>query len=297
MNTALSIPGLACSVMASILFGIAPWYIQQLGMDGYSVFWNRIIFTALILAFIVLACRQWNKVTEAFKSVKVLLLLTLGALLAGIQWWLFVWAPLQGQTKELSLGYFLLPLTLVLTGKVVYGESISRNQQFALFLAIQGVLIEVFKYGSLSWVTMAVAGLYPFYFIVRKKAAISPLAGNFIETLIYLPAGIGILLLSDGLTKAPLSSWQGWAMLIGLGGLFAASMLFYLMASSRLSITLFGLLGYLEPAVLFLIAVFVFHEPFSSDQYLSYGLIWGAVGLTCAESIIAIRNQAASNNP
>ncbi len=126
MNSTVSVPGLISSVMASVLFGISPWYIQQLGMDIYTVFWNRIVFTAVFLIAIIMISQQWRPVIDIFYSQRIMLLLILTALIAGVQWWLFVWAPMEGYTKELSLGYFLLPLTLTLSGRMVYKEPINR---------------------------------------------------------------------------------------------------------------------------------------------------------------------------
>ncbi len=292
MNSTVSVPGLISSIMASVMFGIIPWYIQQLGMDIYSVFWNRIVFTAVFLMLIIMVSRQWRPVVDIFRSQKAMLLLVLTALLAGVQWWLFVWAPMEGYTKELSLGYFLLPLTLTLSGRLVYRERISKVQQLAILLAMTGGALELWGQGGLSWVTAGVAGLYPFYFMLRKKAGIPPLAGNFFEIMLYLPVCLVLLFLMDDFKPIETEAVQGWVLLFGLGGLFAVSTLFYVVASSKLSVSLFGLLGYLEPALLFVVAVVVFHEPFSSDQYLSYGLILIAVLVTCTDSFfILVRSR------
>jgi chloramphenicol-sensitive protein RarD len=37
-----------------------------------------------------------------------------------VQLWLFMWAPINDHGLGVSLGYFLLPLTLVLTGRLVF---------------------------------------------------------------------------------------------------------------------------------------------------------------------------------
>ncbi|MRI32646.1 EamA family transporter RarD [Endozoicomonas sp. OPT23] len=279
----ISAVGLLCSVLASVLFGIAPWYVQQLGMDSYAVFWNRMVYTAVVLAAVVMICGQWQKFISVFRCRRMTVLMLVASLLAGVQWWLFVWAPLNGQTKELSLGYFLLPLTLALTGRLVYREKIRSLQQLAILLALVGVFVEIWTQGSLSWVTLSVAGLYPFYFIVRKKANPPALVGNLFEALLYFPIGISVLFFEGSNSLAFTAA--SWLLLVGMGGLFASSMLFYLVACSRLPVTLFGLMGYLEPALLFLVAVIIFHEPFSVDQYSSYGLIGIAVILTCFDSV------------
>ncbi len=51
---------------------------------------------------------------------------------------------MHGRGLQVSLGYFLLPLVLVLAGSVLYGEKISKFQWIAIVLAIIGVGHEIF---------------------------------------------------------------------------------------------------------------------------------------------------------
>ena len=51
----------------------------------------------------------------------LLLLLITTSILTSVQLWLFV-GPMHGRGLQVSLGYFLLPLVLVLAGSVLYGE-------------------------------------------------------------------------------------------------------------------------------------------------------------------------------
>lgn len=55
-----------------------------------------------------------------------------------------LWGPMHGRGLQVSLGYFLLPLVLVLAGSVLYGEKISKFQWIAIVLAIIGVGHEIF---------------------------------------------------------------------------------------------------------------------------------------------------------
>ncbi|UJF17216.1 hypothetical protein L0B53_00115 [Vibrio sp. SS-MA-C1-2] len=59
----------------------------------------------------------------------------LSGLLVGAQFWIFIWGPLNKEILNIALGYFSLPLTLVLVGKFVYKESLNRIQWFACFIA------------------------------------------------------------------------------------------------------------------------------------------------------------------
>ena len=39
-----------------------------------------------------------------------------------------------------------------------------------------------------------------------------------------------------------------------------------------------GIMQYIAPTMIFFIAIFVFHEPFSSERAVAFALIWAALG-------------------
>ena len=62
-----------------------------------------------------------------------------------------------GMAVYSSLGYFLLPLTMILTGRIVYGEHLYHLQKIATALAVIGVANELYRTGGFSWTTLVVA--------------------------------------------------------------------------------------------------------------------------------------------
>src|SRR3546814_13395433 len=90
------------------------------------------------------------------------------AALIGFKLWLFSWAPLHNKALDVALGYFLLPLVMVLTGRVFYNERLSRFQLAAVALAAIGVENELVRVDSFSWATALVMFGYPPYFMLRR---------------------------------------------------------------------------------------------------------------------------------
>ena len=80
-----------------------------------------------------------------------------------------LWGPINGRGLQVSLGYFLLPLVMVLVGCVLYKEKLSRWQMAAVALAILGVGHEIWRIGFIAWETVYVALAYPLYFFMRRK--------------------------------------------------------------------------------------------------------------------------------
>ncbi|MNO72214.1 EamA-like transporter family protein [compost metagenome] len=208
-----------------------------------------------------------------------------------VQWGVFIWAPMVGRTLEVSLGYFLLPLTMVLCGRLFYGERLTSLQTIAVAFAVIGVLHELWLTRAFSWFTLITALGYPPYFMLRRKMGVDALSGFIFEMLILLPfALLTLWYRGDGqvFAEAP----RLW-LLLPVMGLISALAFGAMMASSRLlPMGLFGILSYLEPALLFAIAVLFLGESFEAAQLWTYGPIWVAVLLTGWDSARMLRRQA-----
>ena len=68
-------------------------------------------------------------------------------------------------------------------------------------------------------------------------------------------------------------------MLIGLGVLSVLAMKTNVDASQMLPMNVYGMMSYIEPALLFILAITVLGNPFESAMIYSYGLIW--LGIVC----------------
>jgi len=76
------------------------------------------------------------------------------------------------------------------------------------------------------------------------------------------------------------------ALLLLLGLVSSFALVAYLAASRLLSFSLFGLLTYLEPVLLVVVAVLVLGETVSPTQMVTYGAIVVAILLLCVEGIV-----------
>ena len=119
--------GVALSVSASFLFAVVYYYATILQpLSGTEVFAWRIVLGVPALAILITQLNAWSEVKAVSKrlvsDVRFFLMMLLCAILFGIQMWLFVWAPVHDKALDVSLGYFLLPLTMVVAGRLVSKE-------------------------------------------------------------------------------------------------------------------------------------------------------------------------------
>src|SRR5690606_8131948 len=115
--------------------------------------------------------------------------------LVAAQLWVFSWAPLNGRGLQVALGYFLLPLVLVVIGKYLYKDKLLWWHWLAAGVAAAGVVFEIIRVGSVSWETLLVCLGYPVYFVLRRAIGTTHLGGMFWEFLLLSPIALVIVVL------------------------------------------------------------------------------------------------------
>ncbi|MGO4382751.1 EamA family transporter RarD [Specibacter sp. RAF43] len=269
--------GTAVSIGASALFAIIFLVAGLLsGWGAGEIFGWRVVLTLATLA-LVLPLTVWGR--EEIRTIlrRIRRRPTLGLLgipaagLVGVQLWLFMWAPLNNMALSVSFGYFLLPLTMVLAGGLFFRDRLSLLRKLAVAAAAVGVLHESLAAGGLAWPTLVVCLGYPVYFVLRRKAGFDTLGAFAAELVVLLPLGVLLILAGPHGPggSGPASGYWG-AGAIGVLGAFA--MLLYLLASKWLPLSLFGLLGYVEPVLLLGVSLLL-GEVLGWSAMLTYGPI------------------------
>jgi len=287
--------GVVLSVAASVLFAVMYYFTSLLApLSGLEIFGWRMLLTVPCMTVFMVVSGEWRHVWELLRLLagKPQLIggIVLSSVLLGVQLWLFMWAPLNGRSLDVSLGYFLLPLTMVLTGRLVYGEKLSRLQLIAVVLAAIGVLNELYQVGGFSWATLLVIIGYPIYFVLRKRLATDHLGGLWLDMALMLPVALWFVQ-SGEQGFAVLDAHKGLYGLIPMLGLISASALVcYIIASRLLAFSLFGLLSYVEPVLLLGVALLL-GESIGPGEWLTYIPIWLAVMVLVFEGFKHLMRQ------
>ena len=273
--------GIVLSVLASGLFGVMYYFTSLLWpLTGEEIFGWRMLLTLPCMTVFMFFSGDWRLipviVARVRKQPSLWAVLIASSALVGVQLWLFLWAPLNGHSLDVSLGYFLLPLTMVLTGRIVYGERLSYLQKIAASLATLGVLNELYQVGSFSWATLLVAIGYPTYFVLRRRLAADNLGGLWLDMALLLP--VAYWFVHNGAQGFGVFDQHPWLTLLipVLGIISASALVVYIIASRLLPFSLFGLLSYVEPVLLVGVALLL-GESIAPDQWLTYLPIWLAV--------------------
>jgi len=248
------IKGITLSVVASILFGAMYYFTSTLTpLNGEQVYGWRTLLTLPFLTLFMALSGDWRRVSDTLVGIgqrpQRLLGLLLTSALLGVQLWLFLWAPLHGKALDVSLGYFLLPLTMVLAGRLIYRDRLSLLQMLAVACAMGGVGNELYQAGGVSWPTLVVALGYPLYFILRRRFGTDNLGGLWCELALMLPAAAWFAFGDGGAAALSINAELYWRIPL-LGVISAVALVCYILASRLLPFSLFGLLSYVEPVLL-----------------------------------------------
>ena len=281
--------GVALSLLASSLFGVTFYLSGVVDASATAVFgWRMVITAALYLALLsAVAGRRrlrslWERIRAKPTTAAVLLCTSF---LAGSQMWLFTWAPANDYGLDASLGYLLLPIGLVLVGRVGFGEAVSPAQWLAVAIAVVAVAVKLVATGSLSWVTFAVVVGYGLYFGVRRWFSLEGPEVFGAEVVLMLPVTVVFIATLRG---APTVSGQLLVVVISVLG--AVAMTAYVTSAGMLSLPMFGLLSYAEPVGLF-VSSLLLGERLTVVSGLAYGLL--AVALAVL-AIAGFRERRAS---
>lgn len=287
--------GVALSVLASITFGVLYFYTEFLKpLNSEETFAWRMLATLPFLTLLMWWMGDLKHISDIFKRTlkqpKLILWLILSSLLCTSQLWLFLWGPINGRGLQVSLGYFLLPLLMVLIGCVLYKEKLSRWQMAAIALAVVGVGHEIWRIGSVAWETAYVALAYPLYFFLRRVFKTDNLGGFWWDLALIIPISAYLAFVySDTLPIISQFSYLIWS-IIGLGFLSALGLGSYILASRYLPFVIFGLLSYLEPVLLAFASVLL-GERIQMAELFTYVPIWIAVLLLVVEGTLHLTKQ------
>ncbi|WP_312157192.1 EamA family transporter RarD [Acinetobacter variabilis] len=287
--------GIALSVLASVVFGVLYIFTPFLQpLDSEQTFAWRMLATIPFLTAFMWWSGDLSHITQILKRIlkqpAFLIWLIMSSLLCTTQLWLFLWGPINGRGLQVSLGYFLLPLVMVLVGCVLYKEKLSRWQMAAVALAILGVGHEIWRIGSIAWETVYVALAYPLYFFMRRKFQTDHLGGFWWDLCLILPVAFYLGFVHSDSLKLMVSFPHLILAVLGLGFLSALGLGSYILASRYLPFVIFGLLSYLEP-VLLAFASMALGERVEAGEWLTYLPIWLAVVLLVIEGILHIIEQ------
>ena len=293
-SRAESLLGVIYAGAAFLIWGLAAVYWKELkSVPPLEIIAHRVAWSFFFLLPLIVLQRQWAEFVAILKNLRMLLILLTSALLVAANWLIYVWAVNNDHLLQASLGYYINPLVNVVLGMVFLKEHLRPPQVIAVLLAAAGVLYLTVQYGQFPWIAISLAMSFGLYGLIRKMAPVSSLVGLAVETLLLSLPAIGYLFYLDfqGTGSIFRVSFNLDLLLIGCAPLTAIPLLFFTAGAKRLYLSTVGLIQYIGPSGMFLLAVFFYHEPFSTAQVWTFVMIWSALAIYSTDSVIYFRRH------
>lgn len=274
--------GLVYSLIAHGFWGLMPLYLLLVhDVPALEFVAWRLVFTLPLCLIALWWTGTFAELRAVLRHRRAMLTLLGTAALIGVNWFLYVQAIQTGHVYAASLGYYILPLVMMLLGMVFLGERLSKLQWSAVALA--GVGVGALALGALTtlWLSMAMALTFGTYGLLRKTVHAGPVVGLTLETLILMPPAIAVV---GWYAASPGGSALGQGPLVatavaGSGIMTAVPLIMFASAARALPYTVIGFLQFLSPTLVFVLGLTVFGEPLKPAQAACYVMIWLAAGL------------------
>ncbi len=289
--------GVLLAIGAYTMWGVAPIYFKTITfVPALEILSHRVIWSFFFLAIIIHFSHQWRNVVSIFQSKSKMLYLTTTALLVGGNWLIFIWAINANHMLDASLGYYINPLINVIFGMLFLGERLRKLQWFAVALAAIGVAIQIVVFGSIPVVAFSLAISFAFYGLLRKKVSVNGQTGLFVETLILLPlALIYLFWFAQSATSSMTNNdWGLNLLLISAGIVTTLPLLCFTGAATKLKLSTLGFFQYIGPSLMFLLAVLVYGEAFTTDKAITFIFIWSALVVFSFDGLTQGRKRSAA---
>jgi len=274
--------GFAFALVAYLLWGFLPVYMKAVAhIPPPEVIAHRIVWSLPLAGLVLLLRGRLGEIATTLRTPRLLAMGVLTAALITVNWGTYVWAIGSGHSLDAAMGYFINPLISIFLGAVLLKEKLAPLQIAAIALAAIAVVVLIVSGGGVPWIALTLAFSWAFYAFFRKTLPLGPNQGFFLEVLILsLPAlAYMIYLQMSGTSHFMQAEATDTALLIGCGFITAIPLMIYANGAKLLKLSTIGIMQYIAPTIIFIIAIFGFEEEMSAGRALAFPLIWAGLVL------------------
>ncbi|MEM6566579.1 MAG: EamA family transporter RarD [Pseudomonadota bacterium] len=272
--------GFAFAVSAYFLWGFLPIYMKALShLSPVEVLAHRVIWSIPVAAAVLWWLGRTQDLRAAMRSPRTLAMGAVTAALISVNWGVYIWSIVSGHALDVALGYYINPLFSVFLGAVLLGERLSGLKWVAIAMAFAAVVFLTVDTGSLPIAAVLLMLTWGFYAYFKKSLPVGPNQGFLLEVILLAPVAIGYVFFLELSESSHFAAGTAadTLLLLGCGLVTAVPLMLYANGAKLLRLSTIGMLQYIAPTMIFLIAVFIFGEPFGRARMIAFPLIWGAL--------------------
>jgi chloramphenicol-sensitive protein RarD len=272
--------GFAYALACYAFWGMMPLYVAMLShIPSLEVLAHRVLWS-LPLALVALALTgKLGALAQALREPRTVIMAALASAVVTVNWGVYIYAIHIGQAMQAALGYYINPLFSILLGFLLLGERLSPLKWLAVGFAFAAVVVLALDAGELPWLALLLMFSWGFYAYFKRSLPVGPNEGFALEVLLLFPFALAYLAFAEvqGWALFPHTGFKDFALLFGMGMCTALPLILYANGAKLLRLSTIAIMQYISPTCIFLLAVFVFGEPFGRAQAIAFPLIWVAM--------------------
>lgn len=271
-----------------ILWGLLPVFWKLLaGVNSAYVLAQRIVFSCVFCAAVILFRKRGAAVVAILRDKKQRGRYLLCGVLITVNWGVYILTVASGRILEASLAYYMNPLFSVVIGAMVFKERLSVLQWVSVGLACIGVGYSVAVYGSVQYLAVIIGLSFALYGALKKGIKAESEVSICMETLSVLPLAVLFILYAQfsGLTTYASLSGGEMALLVLSGIVTSVPLILFAGGIKGTSMTVSGILMYVNPTLQLLLGVFAYGEEFTRANAVTFAFVWLAVILFVGDNL------------
>lgn len=273
-----------------ILWGLLPVFWKLLsGVNSAYVLAQRIVFSCIFCFAVILLKRNGSAIGTVLRDKRQRRLYLACGILISINWGVYILTVAMDKILEASLAYYMNPLFSIVIGAMVFKERLSAVQWVSVGLAFIGVMYSVIVYGSVPYLAIVIGLSFALYGAIKKGIKAESEVSICMETMSILPLALIFILYAQlsGFTSYASLSGTEIVLLIISGAVTSIPLMLFASGIKNTSITVSGILMYVNPTLQLLLGVFAYNEQFTMANAVTFAFVWLAVILFVADSIRA----------
>lgn len=277
-----------------VLWGLLPMFWKLLaGVNSAYVLAQRIVFSCLFCFAVILIKKNGGELKNILRDKKQRRLYLACGLLISANWGVYILTVATGRILEASLAYYMNPLFSILIGALIFKERLSGVQWLSVALAFVGVMYSVVLYGSVPYLAIIIGLTFALYGAIKKGIKAESEVSICMETVSVLPLALIFIVYAQlsGFTTFASLSVKEMLLLVLTGAITSVPLMLFASGIKRTSITVSGILMYINPTLQLLLGVFVYNEEFTKANAVTFVFVWLAVILFVGDGLRHKRHE------
>ena len=145
-----------------------------------------------------------------------------------------------------------------------------------------------FFFRTFPFFSVIIGGSFAIYGAIKKDVRSSNMVSTFVEAALLFPFAVAFLIFSEvsGNGAAGVLSGAQWIMLPMAGVVTSVPLILFSYGIKRVSLSLSGILMYINPTMQMLTGIFRYGEEFTVTHAILFGFVWAALILYLSSSWI-----------